>query len=99
MVQHSGGGQRDRIGVLESQIPLISQDRTEKGEMAMKLFELSQTLNEKWVTADYRTKRRLLQIVCLNFSLDDVTLVPTIKKPFDVLVKGLHSGESRGDTI
>jgi site-specific DNA recombinase len=67
--------------------------------MAMKLFELSQTLNEKWVTADYRTKRRLLQIVCLNFSLDDVTLVPTIKKPFDVLVKGLHSEKNRGDTI
>jgi hypothetical protein len=29
--------------------------------------------------------------------LDDATLVPTIRKPFDVLAEGLVSSNSRGD--
>ena len=34
-------------------------------------------------------KRHILEIVRLNFTLQDVTLVPTIRKPFDVLAEGL----------
>ena len=71
----------------------------ETAEIAVKAFELSQTLTEKWLNADYRAKHQLLEIVCLNFSLEDVTLVPTIRKPFDVLAKGLVSENSRGDWI
>ena len=40
----------------------------------------------------YRRLRReasILEIVFLNFRLDDVTLVPTMRKPFDVLAEGL----------
>jgi len=36
-------------------------------------------------------KRRYLAIVFLNIVLDDVTLVPTIKKPLDVFAEGLSS--------
>ena len=61
----------------------------------MKAFELSQTLKEKWVKADIRAKRRLLEIVCLNFSLDGVSLVPTIRKPFQILLEGLTWKNSR----
>ncbi len=35
----------------------------------------------------------------LNFRLDDVTLIPTMRKPFDVLAEGLVSQSSRGDWI
>jgi len=42
-------------------------------------------------------KRRLLEIVCLNFSLEGVNLVPTMRKPFDMLTKGLHLENNRGD--
>src|SRR5690606_9067819 len=69
----------------------------ETAELAAKVFELSQTLKEKWLTADYATKRRLLEIVCLNCVLDNVTLCPEMRKPFDVLVEGLFlktSGEA-----
>jgi site-specific DNA recombinase len=52
------------------------------------VFELSQTLKEQWLTADYAAKRRLLEIVCLNCRLDGVTLCPEMRKPFDVLVEG-----------
>jgi site-specific DNA recombinase len=50
-------------------------------------------------TADYAAKRRILEIVFLNCRLDDVTLVPTMRKPFDVLAEGLVSNLSRSDRI
>jgi len=52
-------------------------------DLAVKVFELSQTLVEQWLNADYAEKRRILEIVCLNFQLDDATLVPEIGNPFD----------------
>ena len=90
---------RDRIAQLTMQLDTDDRSRAEHGELALKVFELSQTLKEKWLTADYRAKRRLLEIVCLNFSLDDVSLVPTIRKPFDVLAEGLDLVENRGGQI
>jgi len=61
------------------------------------VFELSQTLSEKWLAADYATKRRILKIVCLNCRLVDRSLSPVIRKPFDVLAEGLLVPSSRGD--
>ena len=71
----------------------------ENAELAFKLFELSQALRNQWVSADYATKRRILEIVCLNCTLDGASLVPTTRKPFDVLIEGLYSQTSRGDRI
>ena len=73
--------------------------RNERAEIAEKAFELSQRLREKWLKADQRAKRQLLQIVCLNLSLDATTLVPTMRKPFDLLTEGLAVQLSRGDWI
>jgi hypothetical protein len=53
------------------------------------VFELSQTLRQNWLTADYSEKRRILEIIWLNCRLDGATLVPTMRKPFDVLAEGL----------
>lgn len=53
----------------------------------------------KWLTADYAVKRRLLEIVFLDFVLDDVTLVPETRKPFDMLAEGLLVSSSRADRI
>jgi site-specific DNA recombinase len=78
---------------------VLDRSHDETAELAAKVFELSQTLKEQWLTADYATKRRLLEIVFLNCVLDGVTLVPTMRKPFDVLAEGLVSENSRGDRI
>jgi hypothetical protein len=43
------------------------------------------------------SKQRILDILCLDFSLDGVSLCPTMKKPFDILAEGLISKQSRGD--
>jgi site-specific DNA recombinase len=50
-------------------------------------------------TADDDAKRRLLEIVCLNCTLDGATLVRELRKPFDVLAEGLISENSRDDGI
>jgi site-specific DNA recombinase len=90
---------RDRIAQLTLEVGACDRGRAESGEIALAAFELSQTLKEKWLTADYRAKRKILEIVSLNFRLLDVTLVPEWRKPFDVLAEGLNSEDSRAERI
>ena len=84
---------------MKLQLDVLDRSHDETADLAMKVFELSQTLKQQWLTADYAAKRRLLEIVFLNCRLDDVTLVPTMRKPFDVLAEGLISEKSRGERI
>ena len=90
---------RDREANLKLQLDACDLGRHENGEIAVKAFELSQNLRAKWLAADYSVKRRYLEIVFLNFVLEDVTLVPTMRKPFDVVAEGLSVSSSRGDRI
>src|SRR5690606_17155689 len=90
---------RDRLASIKLQLDVLDRSHDETAELAVKVFELSQTLKEQWLTADYATKRRLLEIVCLNSVLDGVTLCPEMRKPFDVLAEGLVSENSRGNRI
>jgi YesN/AraC family two-component response regulator len=90
---------RDRLSDIKLQLDVLDRSHDETAELACKVFELSQTLRQQWLVADYAAKRRILEIVFLNCRLDDVTLVPTIRKPFDVLAEGLVSENSRGDRI
>jgi site-specific DNA recombinase len=90
---------RDRIAKLSLELEACDRGRSERAELAEKAFELSQSLADKWVKADAAAKRQLLQIVCLNFSLDGATLVPELRKPFDILAEGLSVSFSRGDRI
>ena len=88
---------RDRAAGLKLQAEVLDRGHDENADIAVKAFELSQSLMSKWLTADYAAKRQILEIVGLNWLLDGVTLVPTMRKPFDVLAEGLISKESRGD--
>ncbi|GIK15218.1 MAG: serine recombinase [Planctomycetota bacterium] len=90
---------RDRLASIKLQLDVLDRSHDETAELAAKVFELSQTLQNQWVSADYTTKRRILEIVCLNCRLDGVSLVPTMRKPFDVLAEGLDLSKSRGDRI
>lgn len=90
---------RDRIAEVNLQVQATDQNRQEQAEIAEKVFELSQSLADKWVNADCRAKRHLLGIVCLNFLLDGVSLVPEMRKPFVALAEGLPVLLSRGDRI
>jgi site-specific DNA recombinase len=87
---------RDRLAGIKLQLDAVDRTHDETAEIAVKVFELSQTLRQQWLTADYAAKRRILEIVWLNCQLNDATLVPTIRKPFDVLVEGPHFEKSGG---
>ena len=45
---------------------------------------------------EYAEKCQILEIVWLSCRLDDVNLVPEIRKPFDVLAEGLAVPDSGG---
>jgi site-specific DNA recombinase len=68
-------------------------------DLARRVFELSQVLSQKWLTADYATKRRIVEIVFLNCQLNDGILIPKTRRPFDVLAEGPLSEKRRGDRI
>jgi hypothetical protein len=76
------------------QLDVVARSHDEMSKLAVKAFELSQSLREKRLTADYAAKRRILEIILLNLTLVDSTLVNAIRKPFDVLVEGLVSKQS-----
>ncbi len=90
---------RDRLAEITLGIEAADRGRGEQAGLALKVFELSQALEEKWLTADFAAKRQMLDIVFLNFTLDGVTLCYETRKPFDVLVKGLAVPSLRGDRI
>jgi len=90
---------RDHIAAFSTQLDATDRGREEQADLALRTFELSQSMTEKWLTADSAEKRKLVAIVVLNFSLEGESLVPTVRKPFDMLVEGLKVPSSRGDRI
>ena len=90
---------RDEETELRLKIERCSRGRNELIDIAVKAFELSQNLRAKWFAADYVAKRRILEIICLNWKLVGVSLVPEMRKPFDLLAEGLLQKDSRGDWI
>ncbi len=65
---------RDRIAGLTLKVEAADRSRAEQGDLAIRVFELSQSLQQKWLTGDYAEKRHLLQILLLNCKLDAVRL-------------------------
>ena len=90
---------RDEAATLRLEIERCDRGRNEIIDIAVKAFELSQSLRERWFEADYAAKRRILEIICLNCTLEDANLCVTMRKPFDLLAKGLVSKDSRGTQI
>jgi len=56
-------GLPDRIAGLKLQLDVVDRSHEEMCDLAVKVFELSQSLRQKWLTADCATKRRILEIV------------------------------------
>lgn len=90
---------KDRIASVSLQLEACNRGGDEHADIALKAFELSQRLQEKWVSADYTAKRQILEIICLNFTLNDASLTATLRKPFDVLADSFESKINRGDRI
>ncbi len=90
---------RDKEAELQLKIDVQRRSDAEVSDLAVKVFELSQSLAGRWVTADYPEKRRILDIVGLNYRLDGSNLSIDVRKPFDVLIEGGKKKVSRADKI
>jgi site-specific DNA recombinase len=80
---------RDRIALLTLELEAADRKKDERADLAAKVFELSQNLKKKWITADYSEKRRLMEMICLNIVLKSKTLCISTRKPFNALIEGL----------
>jgi len=90
---------RDRLAAVKLQLDVLDRSHDENAELACRVFELSQTLKERWLTADYATRRRLLEIVYLNCRLVDATLVGEMRRPPGANAEGPFLVFSRGERI
>jgi hypothetical protein len=70
-----------------------------RGQTAVAVFDWAQHAAETWRGSNIALKREILDSVCLNRTLSDVSLVTIKRKPFDVFAEGLISTDSRGERI
>lgn len=73
---------RDRIASLTSELERSGRRSEGNENIAIKTFELSQALTEKWLVSNHVEKRRLLNFVCLNLVLKGASLCIATRKPF-----------------
>ena len=75
----------ERQSAIRLQLETTDQDDKEIADLAVKAFELSQSLTERWLTADYASKRTILGIMCETVRLNSRNLEISLRKPFNVL--------------
>jgi len=71
----------------------------DRGRTAIDVFDWAQKAADVWRGSNNSSRREILDSVCLNRTLSDLTLVTTKRKPFDVLAKMPKMKDSRGDWI
>ena len=64
-------------------------------DVALRTIELSHQAESLYLKATQDQKRKLLSTMLSNSRLMGTTLIPTYRKPFDILVKGLQSDNKR----
>ncbi len=71
-------------------LQLESSDRDDRAiaDMAVKVFELSQSLKSRWKSADYAAKRSILEILCESVESNREKLRIVTRKPFDPIANG-----------
>lgn len=77
----------------------MGEIEAERAESALKLFDWTQNAAEIWRGSNNTVRREILDVVCLNRMVSDVSLVTTKRKPFDVLSEGLELDNSRAERI
>jgi site-specific DNA recombinase len=80
-------------------LTVLADSGAARGETALTLFDWSQRAGEIWRGSNNALRREILDSVCLNRTLSDVSLVTTKRKPFDVFAERPNMENSRGDRI
>jgi len=73
---------------LKQQIQAVMSDHSKDAGRSAEAAQVFRLIMEKWPSADFTTKRRILEIVFDGFTLVGETLVPLNRTPFELLVAG-----------
>jgi len=87
---------RERQSAIRLQLEVSDLDAEQIADRALAAFELSQSLVQRWVKADYTAKRTILEIMVKSALLNSENIEISLKKPFDVLSNGLSKTLSGG---
>ena len=79
------GELHDRQSALRLQLEVTDRDDRDVADLAIKAFELSQSLKERWLTADYRAKRTILDIMLESARSNSKNIEFSPRKPFNLL--------------
>ena len=81
-------GQLFEVRAQRESVKAINQNFYEDG---CKTLELANRLNSLYLKANYEDKAKILKFVASNYTLNDITLYPVYRKPFNFIVeKGGH---------
>jgi PglZ domain len=78
---------------------LSSAETGDRALDAQTIFELANSAYSLYVSQNPAEKAKLLRIVVSNFSVDAVSVYPTYRKPFDLIVKRAQKEEWSGGGI
>jgi site-specific DNA recombinase len=70
-----------------------------RGPDVLAVYDWSQKAAKIWRGSNTAVRRQILDSICLNRQVSDLTLVTTKRKPFDFFAERLDLKKSRGDTI
>jgi hypothetical protein len=93
------GQLRDEIATTDESMAGLDHLAPDRGKTAMAIFDWAQRAGDYWRGSNTAVRRAILDAVCLNRTLSDVSLVTTKRKPFDVLAERPDLKNSRGDWI
>jgi len=74
---------------LECSLNSLEGSDSDYFEAGLRTFELSQLLYPLYVNTNFEKKAKIIKILTSNCSINDLTLYPTYRKPFDTIVKWL----------
>ena len=78
---------RDELAQTRENIEKLSEVDSTRGERAVRIFDWSQKVADRWRGSNNPLRRRILETVCLNRTLSDVSLCTAKRRPFDILAK------------
>jgi hypothetical protein len=79
----------------EEEIEKLNDVQTLDADLGLKLFDWRQNVAELWLSSNNRQKREILDLLCLNRAMSDVSLLLANRKPFDFLSERLKCQSSR----
>jgi site-specific DNA recombinase len=94
-----GDDLKAQVATIDESLASVEDVDEACAETALQLFDWSQRAADLWRGSNNAVRREMLDAVCLNRTLSDVSLVTQKRKPFDVLAKRPDLKKSRGERI